>query len=167
MRPKGMSKEELEARRRAAVRLVEQGFTYREAADAVGAVPSSVSDWMKRYRAQGSSGLEAKPEPPRTESALGDPERRQLARWLRQGARRHGFDTDLWTLSRIQTVIEEQFGLQFHVAHVHRIVRSLGFSSQKPERRAREQDPDAVDAFRTQRWEKLKKGRRTRGGRSW
>jgi transposase len=42
-------------------------------------------------------------------------------------------------------------------------LRSLGFSPQKPARRARQRDPDKVKEFREVRWPQLKKrGRRTR-----
>jgi hypothetical protein len=45
-------------------------------------------------------------------------------------------------------VVAREFGVTYSVGHLHRVVTALGFSSQKPERRAREQDPEAVKDFR-------------------
>ncbi len=163
-----MTKQQLEVRRRTAVALVEKGeMSYREAAAAVGAVPSSVSDWVNAYRAEGEGALGAKPERGRNRtSRLGEEDRTRLAELIKQGARSHGFDSDLWTLSRIQKLVADKFGVNFSISHVHRVVTDLGFTPQKPERRSREQDVEAVKEFREERWPALGKGRGTRGGRS-
>lgn len=163
-----MSKQDLEVRRRTAVNLVERGgLTYRQAAEAVGAVPSSVSDWMKAYREGGASGLAPKSEKGKnSESQLGPDDRARLAEMLREGATAHGFETELWTLSRVQKVIEREFDVSFSVGHVHRVLGEMGFSSQKPERRSREQDPEAVKAFREEAWPSLGKKHGTRVERS-
>lgn len=158
-----MSKQDLEVRRRTAVKLVvEGGFSHRQAASAVGAVPSSVSGWVAAFRADGEHGLAPKPESTVRPRRLDDGQMDRLAEIIASGASKHGFSSDLWTLSRIKVVVEREFGESFHIGHLHRIVRSLGFSSQKPERRAREQDPSAVDAFRKDTWPSLGKGRATR-----
>ena len=36
--------------------------------------------------------------------------------------------------------IDRKFGVRYHISNVHRVVRSLGFTPQKPERLARERD---------------------------
>ncbi|MCZ7678888.1 MAG: winged helix-turn-helix domain-containing protein [Sandaracinaceae bacterium] len=72
----------------------------------------------------------------------------------------------MWTLSRIQKLVAEQFGVSFSISHLHRVVTGLGFTPQKPERRSREQDVEAVKEFRGERWPALGKGRGTRGGHS-
>jgi transposase len=68
-----------------------------------------------------------------------------------------GWPTELWTLSRVAKLIEKQFGVRYHISHVHRLLNDLKFSPQKPARRAREQDQEAVAAFRRERWPALKK----------
>jgi transposase len=148
------------------VQLVLQGFSHREAAEAVGCVPSSVSRWMKVHREEGDEGLKAKPEPQRRFSALKPPDREKLRAILLRGASQRGHDDDLWDLRRVRKVIQEEFGLTFHIGHVHRILRDVGFSAQRPETRARQQDPAKVAAFREETWPALKKGRGTRVGRS-
>jgi transposase len=158
-----MSKQALEVRRRTAVKLVvDGGFSHRQAAASVGAVPSSVSGWVNAFRRGGEEALCAKPEPTERQRRLSDEQRGRLAEIIVNGAVSQGFNSELWTLSRIKVVVQREFGESFHIGHLHRIVRDLGFSSQKPERRAREQDPAAVKAFREDTWPKLGKERRRR-----
>ena len=51
----------------------------------------------------------------------------------------HGYRTNLWTTARIAELIR-QFGIQYHRDHVGRLMHSLNWSPQKPERRALERD---------------------------
>ena len=63
--------------------------------------------------------------------------------WSR-GARSQGFDTDLWTCPRVKALIEREYGVSYHVDHIVRLLRSLGFTPQKPKRRAIERDEEAI-----------------------
>jgi transposase len=75
-----------------------------------------------------------------------------------------GWPTELWTLSRVAKLIEKRFGVRYHISHVHRLLRELEFSPQKPTRRAREQDQEAVEVFRQGQWPAIKKKRDAKGG---
>lgn len=74
-----------------------------------------------------------------------------------QSPTEHGFGTDLWTLKRVGAVIERLHGVRFSQPHVWRILGSLGFSPQKPEKRAIERNDDAVRAWKRRTWPALKK----------
>jgi transposase len=63
---------------------------------------------------------------------------------LLKGARRNGYQTELWALRRIAEVIEKHFGITYDPSSVWHILRRMGWSFQKPERKAREQNPEAV-----------------------
>lgn len=161
-----MSKQDLEVRRRTAVNLVVVGgFTHREAAEAVGAVPSSISVWVKEFREGGPEALKPKPDVKSRRSRLDEEQRDRLAQLIVNDATTQGFATPLWTLSRIKAVVEREFDVSFSIGHLHRIVRGLGFSPQKPEHRAREQDPARVAEFRAQTWPDLGKAPKRRAGR--
>ncbi len=69
----------------------------------------------------------------------------------------HGFSTELWTLKRVRLLIDRLFGVSYSEVHVWRILGALGFSNQKPERRARERDDAAVARFKRKTWPALKK----------
>ena len=69
-----------------------------------------------------------------------------------------GYDTEQWTCPRVAELIETRFGVQYHAAHVSRLLRSLGWSWQKPEQRARERDERAIERWRSEDWPRIKKG---------
>jgi transposase len=74
-----------------------------------------------------------------------------------QSPTEHGFGTELWTLKRVGAVIERMYGARFSKTQVWRILGSLGFSPQKPERRAIERNEDAVRSWKRSTWPALKK----------
>ena len=94
---------------------------------------------------------------PGGKSRLSDQQREELVELLKQGPKAHGFPTDLWTCRRVTELIEKQFAVRYDPSQVWRILRSLGWSCQKPERRARERDEQAIAAWREERWGHIKK----------
>jgi transposase len=72
-------------------------------------------------------------------------QQQQLDQLLRQGAQAHGWPNQLWTTQRIAEVIRRHFGVSLHHDHVGRFLRQrLKWSPQKPRRRARERDEQAI-----------------------
>ena len=55
-------------------------------------------------------------------------------------------------------LIRRQFGIRYHPAHVSRLLKSLGLSLQKPQRRAYQRDEEAIERWKEKRWPELKKG---------
>ena len=155
MRPKG-SAEELERRRRQAMALFDQGMKLAEAARAVGTSRASVTRWRQAVEARGQQALESKPHPGGT-SRLTVAQRKRLIRLLVQGPSKHGYGTELWTLARVAEVIAVTFGVEYHPSAVWHILRAMGWSCQKPERRARERDEQAIQRWRQQDWPRIKK----------
>lgn len=82
---------------------------------------------------------------------------RRLEAILLEGASAQGDETDLWTLKRIAQVIQREFGVTYHAGHVWRILRQLGFSCQRPERKARERNEEAIRRWGRYRWPRIKK----------
>lgn len=155
MRPKG-SAEELERRRQQAISLLNQGMKPVAVAHAVGTSRASVTRWRQAYEVGGPKAMEAKPHPGGV-SRLTDAQRKRLIRMLLRGPRRHGYGTELWTLARVAELIAVKFGVEYHPSAVWHILRAMGWSCQKPERRARERDEDAIVRWRRQDWPQIKK----------
>jgi len=129
MRPHG-SQEQLERRRREAVRLREQGHGPSAIARRLGTTPQSVCGWVRAYRRGGDKALAAKPIPGRP-SKLSARQRRGLVACLLKGAAAFGFATDLWTSPRIARLIHQRYGAQYHVDAIPRLMAGLGFSPSK------------------------------------
>jgi transposase len=88
---------------------------------------------------------------------LNSGQRRRLVKLLLQGPQAHGYRTQLWTTARIAEVIGREFGIHYHRDHVGRLMHSLNWSPQKPERRAVERDDQAVERWKRKDWPRVKK----------
>ena len=155
MRPKGSARE-LEIRREIAANMLESGKGIREVARMVKASPSTVFGWKQVLEEKGRAGLKSKP-PPKPKKRLVAEQKEKLKEILLQGARAAGYPTELWTLKRIAEVIEKEFQVKYHPGHVWKVMQGMGWTAQKPERRARERDEEAIQGWRDTEWERIKK----------
>lgn len=155
MRPKG-SAAELEARRRRAAKLFRERKPLAQIAQLVGASLSSVKRWKRAWKEGGVAALAAKPHPGPTPK-LSDGQQEALVKILRRGPLAAGYRTDLWTCARVTEVVRKRFGVLHHRDHLGRILHDLGFSPQKPQQVAREQDAAMVAQWRKQDWPRIKK----------
>ncbi len=110
----------------------------------------------------GVGALAAKPQPA-ARCRLSDEQKAQLVEILLRGPLAAGYFTDLWTCARLAQVIHKEFGVTYHVDHVGCILHDLGFTPQKPRRKARERDEAAIERWRRHDWPRIKKG--DRGGK--
>ena len=149
---------ELQYRRRLAVERLLDGYSIEEVADFLAVDPRSVRRWLAVFREQGWSALAA-------QAVLGRPRKlsrtqeKIIRRWLHDDPTEHGFDTELWTCSRLATLIEEEWGIVFNRRYLADWLRGQGFTPQKPERVPRERDPEAIAAWLKTDWVRIKKKR--------
>jgi transposase len=143
-------------------RLMLAGKTPAEAAHAVGVARQTAYTWKARLDEGGIDALRAmaKGRPASLDASQLD----GLRVALLQGALAHGFGTELWTLKRVRMLIEHLYGVTFSEVHVWRLLGAMGFSSQKPERRAIERNEQAVLAWKRKTWPALKKSVPPSGG---
>lgn len=156
MRTKGTAAE-LEVRRRIAARLFREDIRVVDVARCVDASVSSVNRWKRAWKAGGVAALAIKP-PHRTACRLSDEQKAELVEMLLRGPLVAGYFTDLWTCARVRQVIQQKFGVTYHVDHVGRLLHGLGFTPQKPRRQARERDEAAIQRWRKEDWPRIKKG---------
>src|SRR5438067_5522590 len=154
-----------EGRRLRAWELKQQGWSQRQIAAALGVSEGAVSQWLRRVREGGVEALRRRPRPG-PKPKLTPAQRAELLRLLAQGAQAHGFIGEVWTTTRVATVIRRHFGVQYHPAHVSRLLRQLKWSVQKPGRRASQRKEAGIRRWWVERWPALKKRRKRRGGRS-
>ncbi len=150
---------ELERRRKRAVEAVREGQKASTVAKVLGVDRGSVYRWLRQALIPG--GLDAKPL--RREPGLSDAQLRQLQALLLQGAGRHGWPNDLWTAARVREVIRRHFGVAYHPEHVRKVLkRRLGWSSQRPQRKARERDEDAIRRWQAEEFPRIVREARRR-----
>jgi transposase len=138
--------------------LYQQGWKQRDIADALGVTQGAVSQWLKGGREGGVEGLRHQP-PPGAVPRLSSAQRDQLLDLLSQGAQALGFQGDVWTQPRVASLIRDHFGVSYHPAHVGRILKACGWSSQKPVHRASQRNEAAIQRWSEERWPEIKKRR--------
>lgn len=155
MRPSG-NPAVFEKRRTHAISLLKQGWQPVDVARELKVDRRSVRRWHAAYRKKGFDALRSRHNNGRP-ARLSDKDKQRLEQLLLKGAQKAGFHTDLWTCPRIQNVIETQFGINYHVDHLSRFLRALGWSAQKPERRAIERDEIRIRTWKRTTWPAIKK----------
>jgi transposase len=116
----------------------------------------SVTRWYRQWRSGGIAALKGAGRAGRM-PRLNAEQLRQVDWALRQGARTQGFGTDLWTLPRVAQVIKRVSGVHYHPGHVWRVLRQMGWTLQRPARKARERNEEAIRQWIAERWPAVKK----------
>jgi len=156
MRPYGTA-QQLENRRRKAVRLLKQGRTYRSVAQKVSASTSSVVRWQQAYRKNGRAGLKPKLHPGRP-PLLSEKQKKALVRILVKGPQEAGYWTDVWTLKRIGRIVKKNFGVRYCIGSLWNLMDGLGWSCQVPTKKARERREREIRYWKRHVWPHIKKG---------
>jgi transposase len=156
--PKGVKRnfDQLEQRRIRAAKLFDQGLSQAEVSRKLQVHRQSVSRWHLAWKNHGAKALRQAGRAgrkPRLEPA----QLVQLGQGLKEGPEVLGYGTGLWTTWRVADLIERQTGQKFHPGHVWRILRSLGWSCQRPVGRAIQRDEPAIRRWKRVRWPELKK----------
>ena len=149
-------REQLEARRLQAAELFAVGVHQAEVARQLEVSAQAVSVWHARWREGGVEALRSR-GPSGPAPRLSDAQLATVEQALLEGATANGFVGELWTLDRVAVVIERRTGVRHHPAHVWALLRHrLGWSVQRPARRAAERDQAAIDQWVARDWPRIK-----------
>lgn len=141
-----------------AVDLFESGGRQIDVVNQLGVSAQTASRWYHSWRSGGRAGLIGADRLGRT-PRLSDAQLTEVETALLAGAKANGFGTDMWTLGRIAKVIEELTGVRYAPSQVWLILRQrLGWTRQRPARRAAERDEQAIEAWVKQDWPRIKRG---------
>ena len=149
MRPHGSPKQ-LQERRERAIELLKQGNRPVDVARMLGVQRRSIRRWKAVYKTKGIRGIEAKEaegRPPK----LNIKQKKHFEKVLLKGAKVEGFDTNLWTCPRVTQIIKKHFGVKYNVDHVGRLLHSMGWSPQRPQRKAMERNEREIRRWENQR----------------
>lgn len=137
-------------------RLLLAGKGCAEIAVAVGVARQTLYTWKRLFDEGGINALRSVPERGRP-AQLDVGQLATIRAAILQSPTEHGFGTELWTLKRVGTVIERLHGVRFSQTQIWRILGAMGFSPQKPEKRAIERNEDTVRSWKRSTWPALKK----------
>jgi transposase len=116
----------------------------------------SVYQWRRAWRAGGEKALASK-GPGGNPCKLDDGQLAQLRAALDAGPVAHGWEQDQrWTLARVAVLIQRLSGVCYSLRGVSFLLHRLGFTPQVAAHRAVERDEDAIAAWRSQTWAKVR-----------
>jgi transposase len=148
----------LREQRMRAVDMFEAGCRQVDVVNALGVTAQAASRWYHGWRSGGREALVGAARLGRR-SRLSDEQVGQVEAALLAGPKTHGFATDMWTLARVADVIERVTGVRYSPTQTWQILRQrLGWTRQRPARRAVERDDAAIEAWVKQDWPRIKRG---------
>lgn len=148
--------QQMEERRLKSARLFEKGLGASEVARKLGVKRQSAHSWKVAWEQGGKSSLRSS-GPAGPKSRLSAQQKQEVVEALLEGPQKSGYATEVWTLPRVRALIRKRTGESFHESHVSRLLRSLGFSCQRPERRAIERDEKKIAQWKRVKWPAIKK----------
>lgn len=146
--------EVLEHYRFRALELRRMGKKTRDIAEAFGVHPNSVSRWFVTADSEGKKALKSK-KATGPQLKLSAVEMTKLLKELKLPATEFGFDTPLWTCKRVEYLIRKITKKELDNSNVWRLLRRLGLTNQKGERRATEQNPKVTKKWLREEWPKI------------
>jgi transposase len=155
------------ALRNRAVRAVLDGMTQAEAARVFGVHHNAVNRWVKRYRQGGWAGLaeQRRGRRPGEQAALSYHQQQELIALVRDSTPDQlGLAGFLWTRDAVSELITQRYGLGLARTTVGGYLRGWGFSPQRPQRRALEQNPAAVRRWLAETYPAIRTQARQEGG---
>jgi transposase len=141
---------------RAVQAALKQGKKVIEIAEILGRLPQTINRWIREYKKNGIAGLRAKKRSGRP-SVLSKEEKKDLKKDLQNPATKHGHKTDLWTLPVVMQHIKKKYKKKISKTATWRLLKGLGLSSKKAEKRYYEADISAQKKFLEEELPKIKK----------
>jgi len=103
--------------------LLKEEYKQKEVAKIMRVTERTIYTWKKRYEKEGIEGLKTREKPGR-KRRLSDKDTEILKGMLKQ--------RDYWTTRDARNLIKVEFGIEYTIRHVARILRKLGMRYQKP-----------------------------------
>lgn len=146
----------LEKRRLSAGTLFKKGVSQAVVAKKYDVSRGAVCQWHTEWKKKGRNGLKSKGAPGFA-SKLTEKKKKRLKLIILKGPVKSGYQTDFWTVNRIREVARKNLRINLGYTRIWNTVLSLGFTCQKPERRALERDEKAITDWKLKTFPRLKK----------
>jgi transposase len=119
------------SRRLHAILLNMEGYKAPQIAEILKVHRTNVSNWLRNWETEGLQGILEGFRPGRP-CSITDYQIQKLEDILDSGPIAYGFNSGIWTSPMVAKVIEDEFSVSYHPAHVSKILHGLGFSVQRP-----------------------------------
>lgn len=140
--------------------MFERGKRQVDVVAELGVSAQTASRWYWAFAGRGRAGLAGAGRAGRRRK-LADEQLAVVEAALLAGPRANGFATEMWTLARAAEVIERVTGVRYSQAQTWVVLRErLGWTRQRPARRAVERNEEAIAAWVKKDWPRIKKAPR-------
>ena len=147
----------LTARRMQAADMFGRGKRQADVVNELGVSAQTASRWFRAWQEHGRDGLAGAGRAGRRRKLTGE-QLAEVEAALLAGPRANGFATEMWTLARVAAVIERVTGVRYSQTQTWAVLRErLGWTRQRPARRAVERNEEAVAAWVKLDWPRVKK----------
>lgn len=146
-----------EAIRIRAVQQVEAGESPEEVVKALGYHRSAIYQWIAKYREGGLDALKTKHISGRPTKLQGNDLEKLFRMIADKDPMQYKFPFALWTRDMVRELIKKEFGVSMSTVSVGRLLRKLGFSPQKPLRKAYQRDEKWVKEWTANEFPEIKK----------
>jgi transposase len=135
---------------RAVSAVIDKGQSQAHVAEVFDVDPRSVQRWVAAWRAGGNTALKARKrgQRPEVQKHLDKSMQYQLRRTVKQRTPEDvGLHGQLWTRPLVGELITLKYGITLSKKTIGKYLRSWGLSPQRSIRRAREQNPEAIERW--------------------
>jgi transposase len=146
-----------------AVEAVRNGMPVSHTAAAYGVDRSTLHRWLTRHDQHGELGLQRRPVSGRPRKLPGVTAER-LKHIVLAPASKFGFETDLWTVGRLHTVLVHHLNFDVSEDTVWRRLREAGLTWQTPERQYFQADPETRRRWQDETIPKIRETLEKTGG---
>ncbi|MFL6117037.1 MAG: winged helix-turn-helix domain-containing protein [Catenulispora sp.] len=148
-----------EALRMQAAGMFTEGIAPPEIARQLRVSVRSVYRWKAAFAGGGTAALTSR-GPLGQRSKLSEKSQVKLAAMLEEGPAVHGWDEDqVWTGARVAKLIGRKFHVSYSPEAARDLMHRLGFTPQRPARRAAQRDEAVVAAWKELTWPEIKSPR--------
>lgn len=151
-----LSREDKERIRLKAGKMFKKGYLQADVARKFKVTTAAANQWYKAWEKSGMDGLKSK-GCSGTEPKLNEEKRKMFKKAILKGPKAFGYETNLWTLSRLAEVMKKTVKVKFGNTRTWQIVRELGFTPQKPQVKAKQRDEKAIKEWKEKTLPDLKK----------
>lgn len=160
-----LSSKALEEIRKKAVMKVQSGHSPSQAAKDLGLYTCRIFEWLSLYRSGGEQALKVR------KGKGGGRQRTLSAKQIKfiynaiatKDPKQLKFKFALWTRRQVQELIKRKYGVELSLPSIGRLLKELGFSWQKPLRKAYEQNPEEVERWLKYKFSYIKRRARKEG----
>jgi transposase len=145
-----LSDDALQVLRLRALRGLELGYSERELADLLGVRNETLSRWWTAYTTEGLDSLPGgrTGRPLGSGRFLSDLQAQRIQECIdNHSPQQLGIPYALWTRRAVVELIRQEFGIELAERTVGQYLRRWGYTSKKPARHAKKQDPDEVQQW--------------------